>query len=116
MIRGMTLIAHHVKKYIAITDNAMMNRLVMSRFESFEEDIQFYAEDRTVAANWNRITVSLRDPERWSGEHTVFDPDLMVRWIERCGFDVAWSDMVTSCDDCSRMIETEPTGFYWKPA
>ncbi len=36
-------------------------------------------------------------------------------WFERQGFEVEWSDGVSTCDGCNGLVETEPTDYAWEP-
>lgn len=39
----------------------------------------------------------------------------VVKILERMGYAIEWSDMVSTCDACGLLIETEPDSFGWRP-
>lgn len=35
--------------------------------------------------------------------------------LEKLGYELEWSDCVDVCEDCNRMVTTEPTDYCWQP-
>lgn len=36
--------------------------------------------------------------------------------FEKLGLEIEWSDEWGECEDCYKIVRTEPSGFYWTPA
>lgn len=53
-------------------------------------------ERGVLTANWN-----------------VFPRDI-DKVLERAGFAVEWSDEWTTCDECSGLVRTSPSGYWWE--
>jgi len=88
---------------------------------SHASDIQWYREyaDGREApkagifvANWNN------DQTRQGNRYVDVPGNIMRRLgdiLERMGGELEWSDQVSSCDDCGRLIQTEPDCYSWQP-
>jgi hypothetical protein len=55
-------------------------------------------ETAIVTANWNHI------------------PAKVAKAFELLGCEIEWSDEWTTCQECGRMVRTEPDCWHWKPS
>lgn len=80
-----------------------------------------YAEpgyDHQLAAtgNWNSVdeyNSQTRDREDVPQGNL---PARLLAILEKLGFECEWSDEWTSCDDCSKLIRTQPDSHWWEPS
>lgn len=42
-------------------------------------------------------------------------PKEAIDLLERAGFAIEWSDEWSHCDDCGKIVRTEPDGYDWEP-
>lgn len=65
----------------------------------------------TAVGSWNSIT------EYADGKSNVVDatPERFGRVLERLGLATQYSDQTGNCDDCGRLIDTEPSSYVWRP-
>lgn len=74
-----------------------------------------HATDELIATgNWNAV-------DRYDAElkQRVDVEDTAKRvgdMLERLGFELEWSDMTSTCDDCGKLIRTEPDCYSWTPS
>jgi hypothetical protein len=66
-----------------------------------------------VTGNWNEI-------DRWDEEtrsHVLLDeiPKRLGKALERIGVEIAWGDCCDSCDDCGKLLNTNPSHYGWQP-
>lgn len=91
--------------------------LLINRMEDFQ--VHTILEERdfdqpvVVVGNWNSI-------DRWDnelGERVEVSnlPKRLGDALERIGVELAWSDCTTTCDDCYKLLNTEPTHYGWQP-
>ena len=65
-----------------------------------------------ATGNWNEIT-EWRDGER----KVISDvPARIARLFEKLGIEIEWSDEWATCENCGKLVRTEPDGYSWKPS
>lgn len=64
-----------------------------------------------VLANWNNCWS--RDAEMKTIDDSM---ERFGRILEALGADIHWSDMWTDCVRCSKLVQTEPDSYGWKPS
>ena len=64
-----------------------------------------------AVGNWNNIT--RYDKEQ--GKYVVEDdtPSRVARLLERIGVDLQWSDEWDTCDECGKLVRTQPDSYGW---
>jgi hypothetical protein len=85
------------------------------------DGIQIYTESSEpgdddciyIVANWNNVDVY----DRASNSRVVISdlPSRLCNIFEKMGVNVEWSDEVSSCSDCGKMIRTSPDSYSWQP-
>jgi len=76
-----------------------------------------YAEpgyDGTLVAtgNWNT------NSDIKTGTRMVSDDTMprLARVLEKIGFEIEWHDEWASCDDCGKLVRTQPNSYCWTPS
>lgn len=100
---------------------AAENSAKTSAGKNHVNDVRLYTDyadqvaDRPIAvANWNNLSKWNPDKRVW----TTTD-NIMVRLgdaLERAGFDLQWQDEHCGCNNCNKLVRTEPDSFFWKPS
>lgn len=93
----------------------------MGLTNSHVHDIQWYAgfADGSPApkgayvGNWNDDDTY--DRVKRERVKTSNLPSRLCKIFERMGVEIEWCDMVSSCDDCNLLVQTEPTSYFWEP-
>lgn len=107
--------ATHMAANLGVTEE--LGYLLLNRMDEFQ--VHTFLEDRdfdkpvVVVGNWN-------DVDKWDREleKRVELSDLPKRLgdaLERIGVELAWGDCTTTCDDCYKLLNTEPTHYGWQP-
>jgi len=65
-----------------------------------------------VLGNWNDVT-EWRDGELHRIDQTMRQ---VVRIFEALGFEIEWEDCWIACDDCCKLVRTEPDSYGWTPS
>lgn len=70
--------------------------------------------DVWVTGNWNTLQHYDSDARRYVDNATGADvPKRLWEALDRIGVNGEWSDEHTTCDDCQRLIRTEPDSYGW---
>jgi hypothetical protein len=65
-----------------------------------------------IAMNWNDVDTY----DRVHGRKVISDlPSRLCNIFEKMGVNIEWSDQVSSCSDCGKMIRTSPDSYSWQP-
>lgn len=107
--------ATHMAANLGVTEE--LGYLLLNRMDDFQ--VYTFLEDRdfdkpvVVVGNWNNV-------DKWDKEldKRVELSDLPKRLgdaLERIGVELAWGDCTTTCDDCCKLLNTEPTHYGWQP-
>jgi hypothetical protein len=66
-----------------------------------------------VTGDWNEID----DWDEASRTHILFDatPKRLGKALEKFGIELAWSDCCDSCDNCGKLVNTNPHCYGWQP-
>lgn len=110
---------NQVSHIIDAAKNSTDHEETLSRLES----IRIYHgwadsdEDKiVVASDWNNVQNRLNP---FAYPYYKDANDIMRRLEKILGqfdnVDIAWEDMTTSCDDCGKAINTEPSHLHWVP-
>lgn len=93
--------------------------------ERLDNEIQLYdhwamSDDNVaiVVSNWNNVKDRVSAPEYWRGANNIMRRlEAYAEKMARMGWpiEIAWSDMVTDCDDCGGLLDTESAHMWWKP-
>lgn len=69
--------------------------------------------DVWVTGDWNDRTTY----DRTTGARNVIDttPSRLAAALERIGVNVEWHDQSEPCDDCGKLVETQPSSYAWTP-
>lgn len=70
-----------------------------------------YDDDIAVTGNWNDITQYFREERR----HETLDkvPSRVGTLLEQIEVEILWSDCWTCCDECRKLVRTEPDSYGW---
>lgn len=66
-----------------------------------------------IAGNWNNVDTYDRTTQSRVVISTL--PERLGAIFEKMGVTIEWSDMVSSCEDCGKLVETTPSHAWWKP-
>lgn len=101
------------------TDHSVANRL--NEIRLYADETNVYAEHSytgTLAAvgNWNTVdrydaVLRMRQPVRHGDL-----PARVGNLLEKLGFDTEWSDEWTECEECGKLLRTQPDSHFWKPS
>ncbi len=89
------------------------------------EEVQLYDGDQlsddfdadvVAVGNWN--SVDKWDPVKHAREETPMGrlPCRLGEALERIGVELEWSDCTTTCDECGKLLNTNPTHYGWQPS
>lgn len=89
------------------------------------EDIQLYSKEQlsedfdadvVATGDWN--SVDKYNALLKCREETPMGnlPKRLGEALERIGVELDWSDCTTTCDDCGKLLNTNPTGWGWQPS
>lgn len=67
-----------------------------------------------ATGNWNSVTKY----EGQIGASTVLDdtPELLSDLLEKLGVEIEWFDEWADCDECGKLVRTQPDGWDWHPS
>jgi hypothetical protein len=90
----------------------LLNRMDEFQVHTLLEERDF-DQPVVVVGNWNSV-------DRWDNElrKSVELSDLPKRLgdaLEKIGVELAWGDCTITCDDCYKLLNTEPTHYGWQP-
>ncbi len=72
-----------------------------------------FDEEVVAVGNWNEVT---KYDEAANKFDTIDDtPKRLCKALEAIGVGVAWGDCTTTCDECSKLLNTEPSSYGWQP-
>jgi len=77
-----------------------------------------FDEPVVAVGNWNTITRYRKVSGAAGGglfEEMDVTPKRLGRALEKIGVELAWSDCTDTCDDCGKLLSTEPSGYGWQP-
>jgi hypothetical protein len=77
-----------------------------------------FDEPVVAVGNWNEISVYRQvTGATGGGHHETLDatPKRLGRALEKIGVELAWSDCVDTCDDCNKLLNTNPSSYGWQP-
>ena len=69
-----------------------------------------------ATGNWNSVSEYNRVLQMRKTVPQGNLPKRLLAILEKLGFKCEWSDEWTSCDDCSKLIRTQPDSHWWEPS
>ncbi len=77
------------------------------------DEVDDYSFDGFVAVgDWNTITRYDEDVRRYVDVDDT--PKRLGEALEAIGFQLDWSDTTSTCDDCGKLVQTEPDSYGWR--
>lgn len=67
-----------------------------------------------ATGNWNRVSQYNRETQRVESISDL--PERVGKCLEKLGVELEWSDEWSCCDDCSKLIRTQPDSHFWTPS
>ena len=109
-------------RLIRAAANTAMEPRAKERIEEMDvrDHVDDFDFDEPVVAvgNWNEISVYRQvTGATGGGHHETLDvtPKRLARALEKIGVELAWSDCVDTCDDCNKLLNTNPHSYGWQP-
>ena len=100
---------------------SLSNRIEEIQLYQSSAPASCYAEpgyDHRLAAtgNWNSVSEYNRVLQMRETVPQGNLPKRLLAILEKLGFECEWSDEWTSCEDCSKLIRTQPDSYFWEPS
>ena len=67
-----------------------------------------------AVGNWNKVDVW--DNEKKERVSVSNLPERIGRMFDKMGVPCEWSDEWVDCNDCGKLLRTEPDGMWWEPS